>query len=213
MGFQRKPRSVRETELLERARAQLPAGVRSPTGSPESALVVASGHGARLRDVSGNEYIDYLMGSGPMILGHSHPEVVAAVREALERGSTYLMLNEPSIALAEEIVRAVPCAEKVSFHSAGSESVSYAIRIARASRKRDAILKFEGGFHGMADPVLMSNQWTRKPAPYPAAVPNSAGVPWELGRTSPALRFPPRPDTDRSRVVRLRPTRVRQNPS
>ena len=140
-------------------------------------MVVEEGRGSRLRDCSGNEYIDYLLGSGPLFLGHAHPAVVAAVREALDRGSSYLMVNEPALALAEEIVKAVPCAEKVCFHSTGSESTFFAMRIARAHRKREKILKFEGGFHGMSDYALMSNQWTHAPPALPAPVANSAGIP------------------------------------
>ena len=173
----RRPRSARETELLEKAKRLLPAGVRTPTFSPEHAIVVESARGARIRDASGNEYIDYLLGSGPMLLGHAHPAVVRAVREALERGSTYLLLNEPAILLAEEIAQAVPCAEKVSLHNVGAEATSFAIRLARAYRKRDKILKFEGAFHGMSDWALLSTHWTREFAPLPHAVPNSAGIP------------------------------------
>jgi glutamate-1-semialdehyde 2,1-aminomutase len=178
----RKPRSAREAELLDEARRLLPAGVRSPTFSPEHAIVVESARGARIRDVSGNEYIDYLLGSGPMLLGHAHPAVVAAVREALERGSTYLLLNEPAILLAGEIAQAVPCAEKVSLHNVGAEATSFAIRLARAYRKRDKILKFEGAYHGMSDWALLSTHWTREPAPFPHAVANSAGIPESVAR-------------------------------
>jgi len=173
----RTPRTPEESALLETARRLLPSGVRNATASPDHAMVVAEARGAHIRDVSGNEYIDYLLGSGPMVLGHAHPAVVEAVRQQLERGNTYLMVNEPAIRLAEEIVRLVPCAERVSFHSAGSESTFFALRVARAYRKRDVILKFEGGFHGMSDYALMSNQWTHRPADYPTAVPNSAGIP------------------------------------
>jgi glutamate-1-semialdehyde 2,1-aminomutase len=175
--FTRKPRSAQEEALLQKARQYLPGGVRNATTSPEYAMVIKSGRGSRIEDFSGNEYIDYLLGSGPMLLGHAHPAVVAAVREHLERGSTYLMVNEPAIALAEEIVKAVPCAEKVSFNSTGSESTFFAMRLARAYRKRDKILKFEGAFHGMSDYALMGNQWTSAPSAYPTAVPNSAGIP------------------------------------
>ena len=175
--FSRKARSREEAELLKKARRLLPAGVRSPTPSPDYAMVVREAKGSRIRDLSGNEYIDYLMGSGPLLLGHAHPEVMAAVRDALERGSSYLMLNETAVRLAEKIVEAVPCAEKVCFNSTGSESTLFAMRLARAYRKRDKILKFEGGFHGMNDYALMGNQWTQGPLPFPAAVPNSAGIP------------------------------------
>jgi glutamate-1-semialdehyde 2,1-aminomutase len=173
----RKPRTDREAALLTTARALLPSGVRNATTSADYAMVVAEARGGRIRDVSGNEYVDYLLGSGPMLLGHTHPAVLEAVRRQLERGNTYLMVSEPAIHLAEEIVRTVPCAERVSFHSSGSESTFFALRIARAYRKRDTILKFEGGFHGMSDYTLMSNQWTPRAVDYPTAVPNSAGIP------------------------------------
>ena len=175
--FTRKQRSTHEARLLERARAILPAGARSPTPSPEYAMVVESAQGSRIRDLSGNEYIDYLMGSGPLLLGHANPEVSTAVEKVLSKGSSYLMLNENAVKLAEKIVSAVPCAEQVCFNSTGSESTFFAMRLARAYRKRDKILKFEGGFHGMNDYALMSNQWTQHTADFPAAVPNSAGIP------------------------------------
>jgi glutamate-1-semialdehyde 2,1-aminomutase len=176
-GFERKPRSAREQELIEKTARYLPAGVRNPSRSSEYAMVVKEASGSRIRDCSGNEYIDYLMGSGPLMLGHAHPAVVAAVREGLEHGSSYLMVNEPSIELAEKIVAAVPCAEKVCFNSTGSESTLFAMRIARAHRGRDKILKFEGGFHGMNEYALMSNQWTQVLQDHPRPTPNSAGIP------------------------------------
>jgi glutamate-1-semialdehyde 2,1-aminomutase len=175
--FTRKARSAHEAALLESATKYLPGGVRNPTASPAYAMVIKAGRGARLEDFSGNEYIDYLLGSGPMLLGHAHPAVVAAVRDYLERGSTYLMVNEPAILLAEQIVKAVPCAEKVCFHSTGSESTFFALRLARAFRKRDKILKFEGAYHGMGDYALMGTHWSRTLKDYPAAIPDSAGIP------------------------------------
>jgi glutamate-1-semialdehyde 2,1-aminomutase len=177
MTWRRAPRSDEEARLLATAARLLPTGVRNPSITPEYAFVVRSAHGARITDWSGNEYVDYLLGSGPMLLGHSHPTVVAAVREHLERGSSYLMVCEPTIRLAEELVAIVPCAEAVSFHSTGTEAVFFALRLARAWRRRDKVLKFEGGFHGMSDYALMSNQWTRSPVEYPAAAPNSTGIP------------------------------------
>ncbi len=174
---ERVPRSAREAELLATARRLLPSGVRNPSVRPEHALVVASARGARLVDVSGNEYVDYLLGSGPLLLGHAHPAVVAAVAEQLERGTSYLLVNEPAIRLAEQLVALVPCAEAVTFHSTGSEATFFALRLARAHRGRDAILKFEGAYHGMGDHALMSTQWTQTPAPFPTAVASSSGIP------------------------------------
>ncbi len=173
----RRGRSGREARLLDLAEQLLPSGVRNVSTSPAYAMVIKEARGSRLVDQSDNEYIDYLLGSGPMLLGHSHPSVVEAVRRQLERGSSYLMVSEPTIRLAEAIVATVPCAEMVSFHSSGSESTFFAIRLARAYRQRSRVLKFEGGFHGMGDHSLMSNQWTFDPADFPKAVPNSAGIP------------------------------------
>ena len=139
-------------------------------------LVIKEGSGSRVRDVSGNEYIDYLLGSGPMVVGHAHPRVVAAVQEQVQHGSTFFADNEAAILLAEEIVRAVPCADTVRFCSSGTEATLYAMRAARAFRGRDKILKFEGGFHGMNDYALMS-MGPSDPPDFPAAVPDSAGIP------------------------------------
>lgn len=176
-GGARNARSAHEERLLATAARLLPSGVRNPVGTPDAAMVVASARGGRLRDTSGNEYVDYLLGSGPMLLGHAHPAVVDAVSRALERGSSYLLVNEPAIELAERLVELVPCAEAVSFHNSGSEAVFYALRLARAWRGRDKILKFEGAYHGMGDAALMSTQWTRPTDGPPRAVPDSAGIP------------------------------------
>ncbi len=140
-------------------------------------MVVASASGAHIRDASGNEYIDYLMGSGPLLLGHAHPAVVEAVRHQAEKGSSFLIANEKTIELAEAIAECVPCAEKICFNNSGSESTFFALRIARAFTGREKFMKFEGGFHGMHDYALMSNQWTSEPADFPAPTANSAGIP------------------------------------
>jgi glutamate-1-semialdehyde 2,1-aminomutase len=111
-----------------------------------------------------------------MLLGHAHPDVISAVREQLERGITFFSSNEHAILLAEEIVNAVPCADKVRFLSSGSEATLYAMRAARAYRNKDKILKFEGGFHGMNDYALMSMA-PSEPLDFPHATPDSAGIP------------------------------------
>jgi len=137
---------------------------------------VRDGRGGRVWDLSGNEYVDFLLGSGPMLVGHAHPEVLAAVREQLPRGTTFFATNVPGILLAEQIVAAVPCAERVRFVSSGSEATLYAMRAARAFRGRDKILKFEGGFHGMNDYALMSMAPKRE-VDFPRALPDSPGIP------------------------------------
>jgi glutamate-1-semialdehyde 2,1-aminomutase len=170
-------RSADEQHLLAKARRYLPGGTLGNTRfADDVAFVVKAGHGSKLYDMSGNEYIDYLLGSGPMILGHAHPAVVTAVRDYLERGSTYFTLNEPAIQLAEVICQAVPCAEKLRFCSTGSEATFFALRAARTFTKKDKILKFEGGYHGSHDYALMSSS-PSLPKDFPQAVPDSAGIP------------------------------------
>lgn len=162
-----------ERALAERARRVLPAG---GFGNLAHEIVIREGRGGRVWDTSGNQYVDFLLGSGPMLVGHAHPDVVAAVREQLPRGTTFFASNEAGIRLAEAIVDAVACAEQVRFVSSGSEATLYAMRLARAHRRRDKILKFEGGFHGMSDYALMSMAPKRN-VDFPRALPDSAGIP------------------------------------
>ena len=166
-----------QKDLLERAARVLPGGVLgSHRSGPGLEFVVREGRGGHLYDMSGRRYLDYLLGSGPMLLGHAHPAVVDAVRRQMERGTSYMLLNEPSIELAEEIVRAVPCAEQVRYTSSGSEATFFALRVARAFRKREKVMKFEGGFHGSHDYALMSVV-PRSPKAFPAPMSDSAGIP------------------------------------
>ena len=95
--------------------------------------ILHAGKGGRVWDISGREYVDFLIGSGPMLVGHAHPEVTAAAQDQIARGTTFFANNEPSIRLAEEIVSAaVPCAEQVRYTSSGTEADAYAMRLARA---------------------------------------------------------------------------------
>ncbi len=166
-------RSDEELELIELARRVLPAG---SFGNLPADIVVREGRGARVWDVSGNEYVDFLLGSGPMFIGHCHPDVMAAVQAQIPHGTTFFANNEHGIRLAAAVVDAVPCAEKVRFVSSGTEADAYAMRVARAFRGRDKILKFEGGYHGMSDYSLMSLA-PKRPGNFPQAVPNSPGIP------------------------------------
>jgi glutamate-1-semialdehyde 2,1-aminomutase len=166
-----------QSDLLRRAAQVLPGGVLgSHRSGPGLEFVVREGRGAHLWDMNGRRYLDYLLGSGPMLLGHAHPAVVEAVERQMARGTSYFLLNEPAIQLAEEIVRAVPCAEQVRYASSGSEATFFALRAARAFRKRDKVMKFEGGFHGTHDYVLMSVV-PRSPKAFPAPMVDSAGIP------------------------------------
>jgi glutamate-1-semialdehyde 2,1-aminomutase len=157
---------------LDRARAVLPAG---GFGNFAADIVVARGEGGRVWDENGRDYVDLLIGSGPMLVGHSHPEVVEAVREQLPLGQTFFAMNARGIELAEAIVEAVACAERVRFVSSGSEADMYAMRLARAHTGREKILKFEGGYHGMSDQGLMSLA-PKRLVNFPMAVPDSAGI-------------------------------------
>src|SRR6266480_3053877 len=149
-----------QNELLNRAAHVLPGGVLG-------------------NHRSGRRYLDHLLGSGPMVLGHAHPAVVEAVLRQVGRGTSYMLLNEPAIELAEELVRAVPCAEQVRYTSSGTEATFFALRVARAFRAREKILKFEGGFHGAHDYGLMSVA-PRSPKAFPAPMADSAGIPHAL---------------------------------
>ena len=165
--------SRRGPALVEKARNVLPGGT---FGNTAADVIIAEGRGSRVWDENGKEYIDYLIGSGPMIVGHGHPEVTAAVREQLERGTTFFANNPQGIELAAVIVDAVPCADKVRFASTGSEADAFAIRLARAFTGRSKILKFEGGYHGYSDYGLMSLAPAR-PGNSPQPIPDSAGIP------------------------------------
>ena len=172
-------RTDEEKELLEKAQKYLPGGNLGQMRFPEDlAMVIKRGKGSRVWDISGNEYIDYLLGSGPMVLGHAHPSVVNAVKEYVDRGSTYMVDNEPAILLAEELVQAVPCAEKVRFATSGTDATFQCLRLARAYKKREKILKFEGGYHGMHDYALQSlGPRAHQLKDFPNPVPDGAGIP------------------------------------
>ena len=157
MPTTRKPQSDIERNLLAKALRNMPAGeLGNGSADFETGFIAREGRGSKLYDFSDNEYIDYLLGSGPMVLGHAHPSVTSAVRDYLEKGSTYFIPNAPVIELAEEIVKAVPCADLVRFTTSGTDATFQCMRAARAYRKRDKILKFEGGFHGTNDYALQS---------------------------------------------------------
>jgi glutamate-1-semialdehyde 2,1-aminomutase len=144
----------RSAALFERARSVTPGGVNSPVrafnavgGTPR---FIRSAAGAWLTDVDGNEYVDLICSWGPMLLGHAHPEVQAAVAAAVARGTSYGTPTEPEVELAEEIVARAPV-EKVRFVSSGTEATMSAIRLARGFTGRDVVVKFAGCYHGHVD--------------------------------------------------------------
>jgi glutamate-1-semialdehyde 2,1-aminomutase len=173
-----RPNAVsRSEDLFARARAVIPGGVNSPVrafgsvgGTPR---FVARGEGPTLVDVDGNRYVDYVMSWGPLILGHAHPDLVKAARDAVERGSSYGAPTPGEVELAEQISAAVPAIERVRLVSSGTEATMSALRLARGVTGRDTIVKFAGHYHGHADALLVA-------AGSGAAtfgVPDSAGVP------------------------------------
>jgi glutamate-1-semialdehyde 2,1-aminomutase len=146
--------------LNESARSVMPGGVSSPVRSFNSVggspFVARSGKGAFIQDVDGNEYIDLVGSWGPLIHGHSHPTILEAVREELSRGSSYGITCESEIKLCQKIVEAVPSVEMIRLVNSGTEACMSAIRLARAATGRELIVKFEGHYHGHADPFLVA---------------------------------------------------------
>lgn len=149
----------KSTALYERAQALIPGGVNSPVRACRSVgtdpLFIERADGCRLFDADGNAYIDYIGSWGPMILGHRHPEVLAAISSVLEQGTSYGAPTELEIELAELIVASVPAVDMVRMVNSGTEATMSAIRLARGFTGRDKIIKFDGCYHGHADALLV----------------------------------------------------------
>ena len=146
--------------LYERARALFPGGVNSPVrafkavgGTP---VFLARGRGAHVWDADGNRYLDFLGSWGPLILGHADPDVLAAIKQAADDGTTFGASTEKEVLLGEEIRRAVPSMERMRFVSSGTEATMSALRLARGFTKRSKLIKIDGGYHGHADMLLAS---------------------------------------------------------
>lgn len=180
---------TRSARLFAEARQLMPGGVNSPVrafravgGEP---LIFSSGSGPRITDVDGTSYLDLVGSWGPMILGHAHPEVVEAVREAAGRGLSFGATCEPEIELARRIQEMVPSMERVRLVSSGTEATMSALRVARGFTGRDRIVKFEGCYHGHADGLLVkagSGAMT-------FGVPDSAGIPAAVARETLTLPY------------------------
>jgi glutamate-1-semialdehyde 2,1-aminomutase len=149
----------KSSDLFARAQKILVGGVDSPVrafravgGTP---LIIDRAAGSRVWDADGREYLDYVCSWGALILGHAHPDIVAAVADQAGRGTSYGMTSPLEIELGERIAGAIPSIEKIRFVSSGTEATMSAVRVARAFTKREMILKFEGGYHGHADSFLV----------------------------------------------------------
>jgi len=175
--------------LYKRALELMPGGVNSPVrafkavgGSP---IFIQKAKGSKIYDVDGNEYIDYVLSWGPMILGHSHPSVVKALKTAIENGTSFGAPTSLEIELAQMVIKAYPSIEKIRMVNSGTEATMSAIRAARGFSKRDKIIKFEGCYHGHANGLLVkagSGATT-------FGVPDSPGVPKSYAKNTITLPF------------------------
>ncbi|MGI8579816.1 MAG: glutamate-1-semialdehyde 2,1-aminomutase [Solirubrobacteraceae bacterium] len=150
--------TVHSAELYKRALTLLPGGVNSPVRAMKSIgrdpIFVERGQGAELWDVDGNSYVDYVCSWGPLIHGHAHPEVLAAVSEAASRGTTFGAPTAGEVALAEEVAARIPSVEMLRMTSSGTEATMSVMRLARAATGRETVLKFAGAYHGHVDGLL-----------------------------------------------------------
>ncbi|MGH8285632.1 MAG: glutamate-1-semialdehyde 2,1-aminomutase [Steroidobacteraceae bacterium] len=179
--------SQRSEELFARAQRVMPGGVSSPVrafravgGTPR---VIASGAGARLRDVDGREYVDFVCSWGALPLGHAPREIVKAIGTASAQGTTFGAPCVQEIELAETIIEAYPAVEQVRFVSSGTEATMSAIRLARAATRRDVVVKFAGCYHGHADHLLVA----AGSGGATFGQPSSAGVPGDFTRLTRVL--------------------------
>ncbi|MDP2936955.1 MAG: glutamate-1-semialdehyde 2,1-aminomutase [Dehalococcoidia bacterium] len=167
----------KSSQLYEEAKRLLPGGVSSPVrafkavgGEP---FFVEKARGSRLYDVDGRAYIDYVCGWGPLILGHAHPQVVAALQEAVARGTCFGTPIEQEVVLARMVTEAFPSIQKVRFVTSGTEATMSALRLARAFTRREKIIKFEGCYHGHSDMLLVA----AGSGALTLGIPDSPGVP------------------------------------
>jgi len=177
-------KTARSKALFSAARKCIPGGVNSPVRAFKnvgtSPLFIARAKGSKIYDVDGNEFIDYVLSWGPMILGHAHPAVVRALKAACEKGTSFGAPTELEITLAKMVTAAVPSMKVVRMVNSGTEATMSAIRLARGVTGRDAVIKFEGAYHGHADSLLVK-------AGSGAAtfgVPDSPGVPRGLAKNT-----------------------------
>ena len=177
---------TRSAELFEKAKTLIPGGVNSPVRAFEPyPFFTKQSEGSSITDVDGNEYIDFCMGFGSLILGHSHPRIVTAIKEQLEFGTLYGTPTEQEVTLAELLSKIVPSAEMVRLVSTGSEATMASIRAARGYTGKNKIIKFEGCYHGAHDCVLVkagSGATT-------FGVPDSLGIPEGTTRNTIVVPF------------------------
>ncbi|MEA1935891.1 MAG: glutamate-1-semialdehyde 2,1-aminomutase [Thermodesulfobacteriota bacterium] len=177
------------TSLFDKAKRLIPGGVNSPVrafGAVDSTpIFISRASGSRIFDVEGKEYIDYVSSWGPMILGHNHPDVTRAIKEASERGTSYGAPTDAEVEMAELITGAFPSIEMVRMVNSGTEAVMSAIRLARGFTNREKIIKFEGCYHGHADSLLVK----AGSGVATLGIPGSPGIPKKLAELTITLPF------------------------
>lgn len=173
---------LRSREAFAKARSLIPGGVNSPVRAFKSVgltpVFAASGQGSRIRDIDGQEYIDYIASWGPLIAGHAHPVVVEAIRQAAERGTSYGLPTMAETEMARLVCERVPSVEVVRMVNSGTEATMSALRLARGYTGRSKIVKFEGSYHGHADPLLIK----AGSGVATLGLPDSPGVPESVAR-------------------------------
>jgi glutamate-1-semialdehyde 2,1-aminomutase len=180
---------TKSKELFERAKKVIPGGVNSPVrafGSVGSQpIFIDRGHGAKVIDVDGNEYIDFICSWGPLIFGHSNKELISGIEEVVMKGTSFGVPTEIEVTMAELIVDAIPSMDMVRMVNSGTEATMSAIRLARAYTKRNKFIKFEGCYHGHSDALLVKSG----SGTLTFAVPTSLGVPDEVIKDTLVARY------------------------
>ena len=183
MTYEKSIQAFSEAEKL------MPGGVNSPVRAFKSVnanpIFMESGSGAVMKDIDGNEYIDYVLSWGPLILGHSHPEVVKAIQEQVAKGSSFGAPTLLENKLAEIVIERVPSVEMVRFVSSGTEATMAALRLARGYTGRDIILKFEGSYHGHGDSLLIK----AGSGVATLGLPDSPGVPADIAKNTMTVAY------------------------
>jgi glutamate-1-semialdehyde 2,1-aminomutase len=175
--------------MFQQARKVIPGGVNSPVRACRSVgcdpLFIARAQGATVYDVDGNEYIDFVCSWGPMIMGHAHPEILAAITAAMEHGTSFGAPTPKEIELAAMVVEALPSVEKVRFVSSGTEATMSAVRLARGYTGKKVIVKFDGCYHGHADSFLVK----AGSGVITLGIPGSPGVPEEIVKNTVSIPY------------------------
>jgi glutamate-1-semialdehyde 2,1-aminomutase len=172
-------RSDKQTERIEAAYRAIPGGTTNSLTPPEGLeFLIERGDGPYVFDIDGRRYLDFMLGAGPLILGHAHPRIVDTINRKVTGGTQYFGLSGRAVDLAERIIKYVPCAEMVRFTSSGTEATMHALRLARAVTGRAGIIKFDGAWHGHHDLAVWSMELspTQIPKPYPVSAGMQRGI-------------------------------------